>query len=213
MHVSAIVPAHNEASRIERVLPVLLTYPGFSEVVVVDDGSSDGTGAIAKNLGASVVRIEKSVGKGAAMDAGVRSAQGEVLFFCDADIIGLTHDIIQETVEPVVRGGYDMYVAARRSKIRHMGFGIMFSPLLDGQRALTRDLWLRVPEHFRKGYEIEVALNHIGARSPKGFDFRHYDITQVHKEEKRGYFRGRWARYAMYRDIAIAKARLAFEVP
>ncbi len=213
MDVSAIIPARNEAPRIERVLSTLLAYPGFREVIVVDDGSSDETALIADRLGARVVRTEGGKGKGAAMDAGACASQGSALFFCDADIIGLTHNIIRETVEPVVRGEYDMYIAARRSKVRHLGFGLTFSPLLDGQRAVTRDLWFSVPERFRKGYEIEVALNHVGARSPKGFHFKHHDISQVHKEEKRGYLRGRLARYMMYRDIALAKVRLALEIP
>jgi glycosyltransferase involved in cell wall biosynthesis len=212
MLVSAIIPAHNEAPRIGAVLDILTTFPGFAEVIVVDDGSSDGTAQVATQYTARVIQIPK-MGKDYAMDVGVLSTESPIVFFCDADISGLTHEIIRETIAPIVAGHYDMSIAARRSKIRHVGFGIMFSPLLDGQRAVAKDLWLSVPEHYRRGYEIEVALNHVASRRPRGLTFKHYDITQVHKEEKRGYVSGRWARYAMYRDIALAKARLAVEVP
>ncbi len=88
--VTAVVAAYNEAERIADVLEVLCGYAGFAEVVVVDDGSTDGTGEVAAGHGATVLRVEPNKGKGHAMDVGVRHAATEVIFFADADIRGLT---------------------------------------------------------------------------------------------------------------------------
>jgi glycosyltransferase involved in cell wall biosynthesis len=70
--VLAIVPAHDEAGRIGQVVRAVLSQ-GLP-VLVVDDGSSDGTGAEAEAAGAQVLRLEPNRGKGAALKAGFRAA-------------------------------------------------------------------------------------------------------------------------------------------
>ena len=91
--VVAIVPARDEADVLPRTLPTLLAqdYPGPFRVVVVDDDSSDGTGALAASLGSSVVHAVGPppdwTGKVAAMALGVAEASdAELLLFTDADI-------------------------------------------------------------------------------------------------------------------------------
>ena len=91
--VTAVVPARDEAEVLPTTLPSLLAqdYPGRFRVVVVDDASSDGTGAVARKLGAEVVRGDGPppgwAGKVAAMATGVRSAgTSEFLLFTDADV-------------------------------------------------------------------------------------------------------------------------------
>ena len=91
--VTAIVPARDEAEILPTTLPSLLAqdYPGRFRVVVVDDASSDGTGTVARRIGAHVVRSDGPppgwAGKVAAMAAGVRSAgTPEYLLFTDADV-------------------------------------------------------------------------------------------------------------------------------
>ena len=91
--VTAIVPARDESEILPTTLPSLLAqdYPGRFRVVVVDDASSDGTGAVARRIGAHVVRGDGPppgwAGKVAAMAVGVRSAgTPEYLFFTDADV-------------------------------------------------------------------------------------------------------------------------------
>lgn len=202
--VSAIVPAYNEAPRIGRVLEALMSFPGFAEIIVVDDGSTDGTAGAAARFDARVVRSERNLGKGAALERSVQVASGDILFFCDADIVGLTRKIIADTLAPVMRDEYDLFIAARREKERRLG-PFVFSPLLDGQRALTRSLWERIPAQFKRGFAIETAMNHYAER----LGYQLHDITQVKKEAKRGVLAGTCARYDMYREILLTKVRLA----
>jgi glycosyltransferase involved in cell wall biosynthesis len=199
--VSAVVPAFDEAARIGAVLEVLVSYPGFGEVVVVDDGSGDGTGEVAAACGARVVRNARKGGKGAAMQRGVQAAAGEIVFFCDADIEGLTHEIIDEILGPVRRGETEMFIGMIDRRIYDAPLVIRFVPLLGGIRALTRELWERTPRRFKKGFEIETALNyfadHPGRPQHKVFP----GLGQTVKEQKYGVLRGTYWRWKMVLDI------------
>lgn len=91
--VAVIVPARDEAAVLPQTLPALLTqhYAGPMRVIVVDDGSTDGTGAIARSLGAEVVDAGDPLpgwtGKLNALRRGIEEApEAEYLLFTDADI-------------------------------------------------------------------------------------------------------------------------------
>ena len=206
--VSAIVPAYNEAARIGTVLEILVSYDGFTEIVVVDDGSTDETARIVETFGVRVVKNRENKGKGAAMERGAQEASGEILFFCDADLIGLSHQFIDEVIRPVTGGEVDMFVGARKSKIRRWRW-FSWAPLLDGQRAMTRMLWMRVPSRFKRRFEIEVALNWCAARSERGYAYKAYDeISHVRKEEKRGFLKGKLSRIRMCWEVSRAYGAL-----
>ena len=87
MMVSVIIPAHNEAPRIGFVLKHLQeTLAGIRhEILVIDDGSSDGTGNVASEYDVKVIRNAYTKGYGGALKTGVRRAEGEWLLFLDAD--------------------------------------------------------------------------------------------------------------------------------
>lgn len=91
--LSVIVPARNEAHTLPHLLPSLqaLHYPGPLEIIVVDDGSSDDTAAIAEAHGTRVLRVEHLpagwAGKPHACHTGAQQAQGDWLLFTDADTL------------------------------------------------------------------------------------------------------------------------------
>jgi len=89
--VSVILPAYNEAASIADVLRDIRAmaqarrHTDLVEMVVVDDGSSDDTAAIAEREGARVVRHPYNIGNGAAVKAGMRAAGGDIYVMMDAD--------------------------------------------------------------------------------------------------------------------------------
>jgi glycosyltransferase involved in cell wall biosynthesis len=110
---SIIIPAKNEAGAIgTAVAGAREAYPD-AEIIVVDDGSDDDTGAVAKEAGAIVVRHPESLGNGAAVKAGARVATGDVIAFMDGDG---QHDA-NEYAALLTRldEGYDMVIGARNS--------------------------------------------------------------------------------------------------
>ncbi|HOK54768.1 MAG TPA: glycosyltransferase family 2 protein, partial [Armatimonadota bacterium] len=85
--VAALIPAYNEADRITETVIAARALEGVSEVVVIDDGSTDDTAEKASSAGADrVVRLEKNSGKGAALMAGVKSTEAEIVLMLDADL-------------------------------------------------------------------------------------------------------------------------------
>ncbi len=83
--VSVVVPAYNEAPVIEGVVRALAAAGAWREIIVVDDGSRDDTGARAAAAGAVVVRHPYNKGNGAAVKSGIRRASGEYLLIVDGD--------------------------------------------------------------------------------------------------------------------------------
>lgn len=112
LSLSIILPAKDEAAALPSLLTELHTHYPDAELVVVDDGSSDATGAIATEHGAHVVRHPYSMGNGAAVKSGARAARGMRLVFMDADGQHDAKDIAALLAK--LDSGYEMAVGARK---------------------------------------------------------------------------------------------------
>ncbi|MBK5268247.1 MAG: glycosyltransferase family 2 protein [Acidimicrobiia bacterium] len=203
--VTAVVAAYNEAARIGVVLDVLTSYNGFDKVVVVDDGSTDGTREVVGRYPVTYLRVEPNQGKGHAMDVGVQHASTDLIFFADADIIGLTHHMIRETIRPVMDGSCEMFILMRNRKIYYLHLLMAFIPLLGGERALTKDLWLRLPDRYKDRFRIEAGLNFYAIYHGGGLKYHVFKgISQTVKEAKFGFWEGMGRRLKMFRDVISA---------
>ena len=112
--LSIILPAKNEAEGLKRTLPELRAAYPSAEIIVVDDGSTDQTAVIARDLGANVLSSPYSMGNGAAIKRGARAASGQILVFMDADGQHIAGHIAQLLAK--LNEGYDMVVGARDSR-------------------------------------------------------------------------------------------------
>ena len=110
--VTVVIPCRDEA----QALPGVLTrIPDGYEALVVDNGSTDGTGDVARAHGATVV-VETVPGYGSAVDAGVRAATGEIVCTIDGDGSMNPADLV--TLVDEVRRGADLAVGRRRPSHR-----------------------------------------------------------------------------------------------
>jgi glycosyltransferase involved in cell wall biosynthesis len=109
--ISIILPAKNEAQALINLLPKLKGLLPAAEIIVVDDGSNDGTGQIVLDNGVHTFKQPYSKGNGAAIKAGARAATGDILVFMDADGQHQPEDI--QRLLDKLEEGYDMVVGAR----------------------------------------------------------------------------------------------------
>jgi glucosyl-3-phosphoglycerate synthase len=124
--VSVVIPAKNEAVTVAGVVEPLQSAHGrrvgsglLDEIVVVDDGSSDRTAAVARASGATVHRLPRSGGKGRAMLEGAEVASGDVVVFLDADVLDTDPAWLPQLLGPLladrsvelVKGYYDRPLA------------------------------------------------------------------------------------------------------
>ena len=121
--LSVVIPAYNESARLGNTLRAVVDYlrqnSPDAEVIVVDDGSSDGTAELtrrtfaeARNLRTSVISYKSNLGKGRAVRLGLLAARGDVVLFSDAD---LSTPITEapKLVEPIVSGQFDVTFGSR----------------------------------------------------------------------------------------------------
>lgn len=156
--VSAIIPAFNEAVTVGAVAQAAQVADFFNEVIVVDDGSRDGTAAAARAAGARVVTLPRNQGKGAALAAGVAATGSPIVCFLDADLLGLRANHLERLLAPVVDGRAAMVVGMwDRGRLTNRLARLL--PRVSGQRCLRRELFEAVPSRYRQCYRVETALN------------------------------------------------------
>lgn len=112
--VTIILPAKNEENSLRVLLPAIRHVCPDAEIVVVNDGSTDNTLAVAREANARVVSHPYSMGNGAAVKSGARSATGELLVFMDADGQHKPEDI--PALLKKLNQGYGMVVGARERR-------------------------------------------------------------------------------------------------
>jgi glycosyltransferase involved in cell wall biosynthesis len=177
-----VIPARNEADRIQATAAAAARIPGVALVIVVDDGSKDATAAGARQAGAVVTRHARNRGKGAAMETGAEAAalldqrehrkRPRHLLFLDADLAG-TAALAGPLVDPVLAGRADMTIAVFTSTVKLGGHGLVvglsgagirratgWQPAqpLNGQRCLTRAAF-EAARPLARGWGVETALS------------------------------------------------------
>lgn len=175
--VVAIVPAYNEADRIQATVHSLLTTGLVHRVLVVDDGSADETAERAHQAGAAVHRLSRNGGKTRALQVGVDQSTEDVLLFVDADLAE-TAGRTTELLPPVMDGWADMTIAGWPSAGGEGGFGLVkrmsqwfihrltgcrINNPLSGQRAMHRSVWTCWRGSVGYGFEVAFTIDALRA--------------------------------------------------
>ncbi len=220
--VAVIIPAKDEADRVAATVRAARELPGADLVVVVDDGSSDGTAGAARQAGARVVRHGRNRGKGAAMESGAEAVRlldegrdlPRHLLFLDADLADTAAEAAP-LVEPVRSGDADMTIAAFSSTVKLGGHGFVVrlsregirratgweaTQPLNGQRCLTRAAFdAALP--LAPGFGVETALTIDLLR--KGFRVTEVEVPLAHRATGTDW-RAQAHRARQFRDVARA---------
>ncbi|MGD0376232.1 MAG: glycosyltransferase [Streptosporangiaceae bacterium] len=224
--VAVVIPARNESDRIGATVAAAMGLPGVDIVVVVDDGSSDGTAAAADRAGASVVRHPRNRGKAAAMETGAEAvrlleqpdarAVPHHLLFLDGDLAE-TAAQAGPLAEPVRSGQADMTIAVFSDRVRQGGHGLVVTlsgagirratgwrpdQPLNGQRCLTRAAFeMACP--LAPGFGVETALTIDLLR--KGLRVTQVEVPLAHRATGRDW-QSQLHRARQFADVARALA-------
>ena len=230
--VAVVIPARNESDRIGATVTAAAQLAGVDLVVVVDDGSGDGTAEIAKQAGARVVRHARGRGKAAAMETGAeavtlieaRNAANpgndhdtpRHLLFLDADLAG-TAAHAGPLTGPVREGHADMTIAVFSRRVRRGGHGFVVAlsgagieratgwrpaEPLNGQRCLTRAAF-DAALPLAPGFGAETGMTIDLLR--KGLRVTEVEVPLAHRATG-GDWRSQLHRAGQFADVARALA-------
>lgn len=161
--VSAIVAAYNEAKTVKPILTTLANHPQVTEVIAVDDGSTDKTWQKIQSVNSDKLiplRHQVNLGKGAAIADAVRKAKGEVLLFIDADLRKFHPAHIDLLLAPLQIDPKSMTIGLREPLRPFEKTISVILKILNGERAFTKKLILPLlPRIAHSGYGVETIIN------------------------------------------------------
>jgi glycosyltransferase involved in cell wall biosynthesis len=202
MIVDVVMPARDEEATVAGNVAAARACRYVREVIVVDDGSTDGTSDLAAAAGAKVLTLATSAGsKAHAMRAGVSTSDADAVLFVDADCTGLTGEHLDRICEPVLDGRAVLSVGA-------FDYGRFWNPMvlrwppLSGERIVPRWVFDAIPVEKLKGYTIEVRINEVVAEGHLPTVVRTmYGVSHRTKRDKLGRWKGFLSTVTMYRAL------------
>jgi glycosyltransferase involved in cell wall biosynthesis len=239
--ISVIVPARDASATIAATMRALEAQTGDYEVIVVDDGSRDGTAELARSspLGPTVVELPEARGPGNARNAGVAVARGSLLAFTDADCepepgwlaAGLAHapnaDLIQGVVTPASRfAPFDRTIAFTRETGLYETSNLFVSKeIFERVGGFSDFVDPANPHGFGEDAEFGWRCRRLGARTSFAEDavVRH----AVFPRGPAGYVKERWRRsmfpllvkkipelrtFFLYRRVFLTRKGAAFDL-
>ncbi|WP_026487572.1 glycosyltransferase family 2 protein [Caldanaerobius polysaccharolyticus] len=218
MDVSVLIPAYNEEKRIADTIKGVKSAIDC-ELIVINDGSSDGTSDVAKNEGVKVVDMVYNRGKGKALEEGIKHARGDVIVLLDADLRASAAEVIK-LIEPIAKGEADVVIARFPASTKRGGFGLVKAlsrygvriltgqyvhSVLSGQRAFKRDV-IKDILPFSPGFGIEVGMTIDVLR--RGYRIKEVEVNMFHNETSRD-LKGFLHRGRQFKDILITLLKKA----
>jgi glycosyltransferase involved in cell wall biosynthesis len=202
--ISCVVCAYNEADRIRNILEVIVGHPALSEVIVVNDGSTDATEALLQSY--PTIRLlthTPNRGKTYALSRGIAAARYDHLMLLDADLSGVTPASIDALAAPVMRGEAEVSISMRSNSLwLYRQIGLDF---VSGERVAPKWLLSTAVEAMQRlpRWGGEVYMNEIFIRHACRIAVVRWNrVINVRKYQKFGAWRGALAELKMISDAA-----------
>jgi glycosyltransferase involved in cell wall biosynthesis len=159
--VSCIIPFFNEKEYIRQVLKAIRKADGISQVICVDDGSTDNTSEIVIREFSEVklIQLEKNQGKSFAVKKGLEEVISEYVLLIDADLRDLNAGEISCAIDAIIRYNHIDMIILRRWKAPWFIKLYRIDTLLSGERLLKAEDLQRIFSSSVTGYQLEIAIN------------------------------------------------------
>lgn len=159
--ISAIICAYNEEKTVREVVTTVCDY-FFDEVIVVNDGSTDGTDKILTELlnlsTLKYIALPENKGKGYAMATGVENSTGEIIVFIDADLSNLKEEHFEQLITPIFSNEADMVLGQATETLINYKFNPFKS--FTGERAMLKKDILPILEEMKTSkFGVETLIN------------------------------------------------------
>lgn len=204
MDITCLVPFYNERERIAPVLEVLTTMSKISQVLCIDDGSTDGTADFIQQHwpGVEVMRLPQNAGKAAATKYGLKHVRSEHLLLMDADLQAISKTELEAAIEAYTlhAASVDMLIL-RRINAPWFVKWYRSDILLSGERLLRKQDLESALHHPLKSYQLEVAINRYMLRHQKVVRWMPWSAINTYKVDKLGVIDGSRQEFKMYVDI------------
>ena len=167
--VSVLIPVYNEEKKIDKTLDHL-SFSWIKEIIVINDGSTDGTTEKISKYPITLINFNKNKGKGKAINRGLIEAKGDYILFLDGDL-GKSVIHVEQLVNTVLENEYEMAVAILPIKGGGIGLlrylakhslylltGEKMKAPLSGQRIFKKEL-LSIFYPLEEGFGMEMGMN------------------------------------------------------
>lgn len=194
--ITIVIPAYNEEATIGETIQAVKELENITKIIVINDGSTDNTAEIVKELDIELIDLQTNRGKGGAMNSSLPYINGDIVVFLDADL-GTSAKEASKIIEPVLQEEADLAIAAFPPPQKKGGFGLVKGTAawaikraggmeakapLSGQRAMTKEV-LKAVTPFSEAFGVELAMTINALR--QGFKVIEVPTTMKHNETGR----------------------------
>jgi polyisoprenyl-phosphate glycosyltransferase len=199
--IDVVVPARNEALTVTSVVAACRECSYVRDVIVVDDGSQDGTTEAASAAGAKVIGVGGQGGsKAHAMEAGVAVSDADAVLFVDADCLNLSAAHLDDICRPFMEGRAVMSLGT--FDYGFWNWVVLRFPPTTGERVIPRWVFDAIPPEKLEGFTIEMMINEVVAEGRLPTTARVMTgVTHRTKREKLGRLEGYRETLRMFFDL------------
>lgn len=200
--VSCIIPFYNERRFIRNVLEIIKRTEGISQVICVDDGSTDNTSeVVAAFPEVKLITLDRNYGKSYAVKRGLEEVVNEYVLLVDADLKDLDEAEIGSAINAITGCSAIDMIILRRTNSPWFIKMYRIDTLLSGERLLRTDDLKHIFRNKVKGYQLEIAINLYMYRNKKKVFWSPSSALNTFKLKKLSSFRAIAKEMSMYASI------------
>lgn len=191
--VTCLIPFFNEHAGVIRVLNDVVKIKGIDEILLIDDGSTDGTASEVKRYypRLPILRNKTNLGKSEAIVKGLIQAKGQYILLLDADLHNVQPREIENGINAVKEDVSIDMIIFNRMKASLLVRLLRGAILTSGQRIIKKEILSQTLSVYKpKGYQMEVALNKYAMDEKKTVYWMPISVVNTPSTQKRGFAMG-----------------------